>query len=203
MKISDIKKILQTVFIFVIFSLLFSSLLTYVYLITKKPIEDSEKEAKLLLINQILPLNKDFTISELIIEPNELLGNKSKSNISIIKVNNIPKSIILEAITHDGYSGDIKLLIAINIDGNISGVRVISHKETPGLGDYIDISHSKWITLFNQKSLLNTTENKWKVKKDGGDFDYMSGATITPRAVVKCVANSLKFFESNKSLFLS
>ena len=110
--------------------------------------------------------------------------------------------VILEAIAHDGYSGDIKLLIAIRADGSISGVRVLTHKETPGLGDYIDIAHGDWIKLFNDESVNKTPVAQWQVKKDGGKFDYMVGATITPRAVVKAVLKATQFFEENKaSLF--
>ena len=90
--------------------------------------------------------------------------------------------------------------------GRISGVRVISHKETPGLGDYIEIARNKWITSFNNTSLENPTDNhkgnhkdnQWKVKKDGGQFDYMAGATITPRAVVTAVHKALQYFAANQ-----
>jgi len=107
--------------------------------------------------------------------------------------------VILEAIAHDGYSGDIKLLIAIRADGSISGVRVLAHKETPGLGDYIDIARGNWIKLFNDESVNKTAATQWKVKKDGGKFDYMVGATITPRAVVKAVFKALQFYDANKT----
>jgi len=105
----------------------------------------------------------------------------------------------MEAIAHDGYNGKIKLLIAINRDSTISGVRVIAHKETPGLGDYIDIAKADWIKLFDQESLQKTNSDNWKVTKDGGTFDYMAGATITPRAVVKAVHKTLQYFEKNKA----
>ncbi|MDZ4212321.1 MAG: RnfABCDGE type electron transport complex subunit G, partial [Methylotenera sp.] len=89
-------------------------------------------------------------------------------------------------------------LIAIRADGSISGVRVLAHKETPGLGDYIDIAHGNWIKLFNDESVHKTPAEKWQVLKDGGKFDYMVGATITPRAVVKAVLKALQYFEMNK-----
>jgi electron transport complex protein RnfG len=79
---------------------------------------------------------------------------------------------------------------------------VIKHTETPGLGDYIDIAKSTWIKLFDGESLLKTSETNWAVKKDGGTFDYMAGATITPRAVVKAVHKALQYFEDNKATLL-
>jgi len=82
---------------------------------------------------------------------------------------------VLQVIAPDGYSGKIGLIIAIHSDGRIGGVRVISDKETPGLGDYIEIAKSKWITGFDGKSLDNPQDSDWKVRKDGGSFDYMAG----------------------------
>jgi len=133
------------------------------------------------------------------IAPNEQLGNRQPTLANIAKLNNKTAGVILEAIAHDGYSGDIKLLIAIRADGSISGVRVLAHKETPGLGDYIDIARGNWIKLFNDESVNKTAATQWKVKKDGGKFDYMVGATITPRAVVKAVFKALQFYDANKT----
>ena len=132
------------------------------------------------------------------IGPNDLLGNRISTIANIAKYNNKTAGVVLEAIAHDGYSGDIKLLIAIRADGSISGVRVLAHKETPGLGDYIDIAHGKWIKLFDDESVNKTPAKNWQVKKDGGKFDYMVGATITPRAVVKAILKALQFYEINK-----
>ncbi|MFC3395546.1 electron transport complex subunit RsxG [Brenneria rubrifaciens] len=101
-----------------------------------------------------------------------------------------------------GYSGIISLLIGIDADGELTGVRVISHTETPGLGDKIELSHGNWILGFNGKSLQNTTEKQWAVKKDGGDFDAFTGATITPRAVVKAVHRTLQLFQRHRTELL-
>lgn len=96
-----------------------------------------------------------------------------------------------------GYGGPITLLMGLDTSGNILGVRVLIHKETPGLADRIDIAKDDWITRFNQRSLANTTEKQWHVKKDGGDFDQFTGATITPRAVVGAVYQGLLFHARN------
>ena len=106
---------------------------------------------------------------------------------------------MLEAIAPDGYSGKIDLLIAIQTNGELAGVRVVAHNETPGLGDYIDIAKSDWIKQFDHASLAKYDAQAWQVKKDGGRFDYMSGATITPRAVVKAVHKALRYYEQHGS----
>ncbi|MDX1812458.1 MAG: electron transport complex subunit RsxG, partial [Gammaproteobacteria bacterium] len=93
-----------------------------------------------------------------------------------------------------GYSGPIQIIIGVDRSGEIMGTRVISHTETPGLGDKIEAKKDDWILSFNGLSLQNTAINKWAVKKDGGRFDQFSGATITPRAVVKAITKGLMFF---------
>jgi len=192
----------KTAFTLIAFAFVFTSLLAYVFNVTKAPIEKSEAAARLALFRQIVPKDmhdNDILKDTISIAPNELLGNTQPILANRARLNNKPSAIILEAIAHDGYSGDIKLLIAIKTDGSILGVRVLAHKETPGLGDYIDIAKAKWIKLFDKESLLKTSSENWKVKKDGGQFDYMAGATITPRAVVKAVHKALQYFEINKT----
>ncbi len=94
-----------------------------------------------------------------------------------------------------GYGGPITLIMALDASGNILGVRVLSHKETPGLADRIDIAKDNWITRFEKHSLANTSTQAWHVKKDGGEFDQFTGATITPRAVVGAIYQGLLFHE--------
>ena len=101
-----------------------------------------------------------------------------------------------------GYSGVIRLLLGIDANGSITGVRVLSHTETPGLGDAIDLSKSQWVLSFNGKSLQQPNEKGWHVKKDGGQFDSFTGATITPRAVVKGVHEALQLFQRHQNEFL-
>jgi len=191
----------KTALTLIAFALVFTSLLAYVFQVTKAPIEKSEAEARMALFRQIVPEdlhNNDLLKDAISIAPNELLGNKLPIVANRARIDNKPSAVILEALAHDGYSGDIKLLIAIKYDGSIAGVRVLTHKETPGLGDYIDIAKGKWIKLFDNESLSETSDAEWKVKKDGGKFDYMAGATITPRAVVKAVHKALQYYAANK-----
>jgi electron transport complex protein RnfG len=192
---------LRTAAIMLAFAFIGTLLLASVFNVTRAPIEASEKAARLSLFKEILPAenyDNDLLASQVTIAPNALLGNRLPSIANVAKQQQQTAGVILEAIAHDGYSGDIKLLIAIRADGSISGVRVLAHKETPGLGDYIDIAHGNWIKLFDNESLEKTAAEQWQVKKDGGQYDYMVGATITPRAVVKAVKQALQFYQQNK-----
>ena len=109
----------------------------------------------------------------------------------------------MSSIAPNGYNGPIHLLVGIKADGTLAGVRVVKHRETPGLGDVVEISRSDWILGFNDRSLSKPDEKGWKVKRDGGIFDQFTGATITPRAVVKAVHNALLYFEKNQVILFS
>ncbi len=109
-----------------------------------------------------------------------------------------PVAVIINAVAPDGYNGRIELLVAIRADGTLLGVRVVSHQETPGLGDAIDANKSDWIHTFDNRSLSNPDKKGWKVKRDGGVFDQFTGATITPRAVVKAVYKTLVYFDAHR-----
>jgi len=111
--------------------------------------------------------------------------------------------VILQAIAPDGYSGAIHLLVGIHADGRVAGVRVIGHRETPGLGDKIELAKSPWIRSFEGKSLSSPEAEGWAVKKDRGEFDQFAGATITPRAVVGAVHRALQYFDAHKAELLA
>lgn len=112
-------------------------------------------------------------------------------------------AVSFKFIAPDGYAGPINLVMGLDSNGEILGVRVISHTETPGLGDKIEIKKSKWILSFNGKSLDNVTYSEWNVKKDGGIFDQFSGATITPRKVVLAIKRGLEFYKSHREELLN
>lgn len=114
-----------------------------------------------------------------------------------------PVAAIFETTAPDGYNGAIKLLVAVKPDGVLAGVRVLSHRETPGLGDVIEADKSPWILGFAGRSLNNPPEALWQVKRDGGDFDQFAGATITPRAVVKAVRLALAFYQQHHTLLFT
>lgn len=112
-------------------------------------------------------------------------------------------ALVFTVVAPDGYSGPIKMLIGLRPNGEILAVRVIAHQETPGLGDGIDIKKSSWITQFHNQSLARTKAADWKVKKDNGSFDQMTGATITPRAVVKAIKTLLVYYRSHQHQLLA
>ena len=97
-----------------------------------------------------------------------------------------------------GYSGEIAIIMGVDTNGKLLSVRVLSHSETPGLGDKIDEKKDDWIYSFNGLSLKGFPESDWAVKKDGGRFDQFSGATITPRAVVKAIKEGLMMYDKHR-----
>jgi electron transport complex protein RnfD len=133
----------------------------------------------------------------------ELLGLSTSRNAYRATLNGSPSGIVLPLTAPEGYNGTIELLVGIDKDGTITGVRVIQHSETRGLGDVLEVDASNWILGFDNRSLANTDEVLWAVKKDGGDFDQFTGATITPRATVEAVHNALLFFAANRDTLLA
>jgi electron transport complex protein RnfG len=136
------------------------------------------------------------------IDDHELLGLRTDKRYYIARQDGAPVAVIFPATAREGYTGDLDLIVGINVDGTIAGVRVLSHRETPGLGDAVDRKKSRWIDGFIGKSLVNPTIDLWKVKKDKGVFDQFTGATITPRAVTKTVLQTLQYFDQNRHVIL-
>ena len=198
---TTLKHTLTTTGIMIGFTVLGTLVLASAFFATRAPIEESERQARLELFQQVLPTavhDNDLLKDAIVVAAGGELGNRNETLAYRARLAGKPSAVILEATAPDGYSGDIKLLVAVRADGSIAGVRVVAHKETPGLGDYIDIAHGNWIKNFDGQSLAKTADDAWKVKKDGGSFDYMAGATITPRAVVKAVYKVLKYFEGHR-----
>lgn len=186
------------------FALVTAGILAFTFLKTKDKIAEEERRAAQKALIEIVPLSRhdnDILTDVWTIPENKLndLGLKDIAQVHIARKFNQAVAVIIPSVAPDGYSGDIKLIIGVNIDGSIAGVRVISHKETPGLGDKVDLNKDDWILGFEEKSLQNPVTELWKVKKDGGEFDQFTGATITPRAVVKRVKQTLEFYAENRS----
>lgn len=183
------------------FTVIGTALLALTYNLTHDRIAQSEEYEKLKLIKQIVPTtayDNDIIKDTAQLAADALLGNDQETVVYRGRLKNQPSIAVLQAIAPDGYSGKINLIIAIRHDGRIGGVRVISHKETPGLGDYIEIAKNSWITVFNDASLEQPKDSGWKVKKDGGQFDFMAGATVTPRAMVKAVHKALQYYAQHR-----
>lgn len=195
-KASIFQQMFKSARVLSLYVLLGVGLLLAVKFITQELIDNAEKENKQAAFNEVLPASsydndplkdtKNFT--------NEaLLGSETPVSFYRARKNGKPAGVIFEAVAPDGYSGKITILIGVFPDGRISGVRVLKHKETPGLGDKIELRKSNWILSFNGMNLRDDNAAKWRVKKDGGIFDQFTGATITPRAVVKAVRKALTF----------
>lgn len=200
------KATLRTAINLLFFTLIGTTILALTYSLTSDRIAHSEETEKLKLINQIAPpalYDNDLIRDTLSLPPTPLLGTEKVTTAYRGRLKDQPAIIVLETIAPDGYSGKINMLVAITYTGTISGVRVVTHKETPGLGDYIDITKNAWIVLFTGASHTRYQENDWRVKKDGGQIDYMAGATITPRAVAKAVHRTLHYFEENRDILFA
>ena len=112
--------------------------------------------------------------------------------------NGAPAAALFVVTARDGYSGPIRLLVGVGADGNVTGVRILAHRETPGLGDGIEASKSRWAEQFNGRSLGDPSLERWQIRRDGGDFDQLTGASVTPRAVTGAVRETLLFFDANR-----
>ena len=164
-----------------------------------------ENERQLLLRNlyALLPMNRldnDIATDTLELPASTLLGTDDDSTVYRARLRGEPVAAIFNSIAPDGYNGKIHLLVGVYIDGSLAGVRVVKHAETPGLGDAVEIRKSSWIEDFAGKSLTNPSQDRWRVKRDGGDFDQFTGATITPRAVVAAVRNTLLYYQQNADM---
>jgi electron transport complex protein RnfG len=173
---------------------------------TREKITANEQTALRRSIEAVLPAtsyNNSILEDTIQVTDPALLGTKDSVLVYRARQDGRPVAVILTPMAPDGYSGAIKLLVGIRYNGNLTGVRVISHQETPGLGDKIEEEKSNWTLDFSGRSLSNPVQSKWKVKRDGGAFDQFTGATITPRAIVKAVRNSLQYFEDHRdALFM-
>lgn len=183
------------------FTVVGTAVLAFTFNLTHDRIAKTEEAAKLKLIMQIVPqslFDNDIIADTLTIDASKELGTDRPTTAYRARLQGKPSAAVLEAVAPDGYSGKISLIIAIREDASISGVRVVSHKETPGLGDYIEFAKNPWIGLFDGASHARYKEGDWKVKKDGGKIDYMAGATISPRAIVKAVHTAMHYYEENR-----
>ncbi len=191
-----------------LFALITALILASTDRVTEDRIAESERLAAQKALFEIVPLarhNNDLLVDlQPIPEQYWLaLGLDNGGDVHIARLDDQPVAAIVPSITTDGYSGDIAMIVGINFDGTVAGVRVVDHKETPGLGDKVELRKSDWILSFNGKSLNNPEISKWNVKKDRGDFDQFTGATITPKAVIHQIAKTLEYFEKDRERLLS
>lgn len=188
-----------------IFACASTGVVALTHYLTKDQINQQEQAQLLSVLNQVIPHemhdNSLYESCTLVRDPS--LGTEENLPVYMATLNGQPSALAIEAIAPDGYNGAIKIIVGIEQDGTVSGTRVLSHQETPGLGDKIDLRITDWILGFSGKQLTPENQSTWKVRKDGGEFDQFTGATITPRAVVKAVKNTVQFVNENRDRILS
>jgi electron transport complex protein RnfG len=188
-------------------ALLGTGLLAVVNQHSEPYIAENERIMLLRSLNEVVPIesyDNEILEDQMMVLAPEYLGSKKASIVYRARKAGKPVAVVLTVVAPNGYSGPIVLLVGIDYSGDITGVRVVKHRETPGLGDAIEIERSDWIERFTGKSRRNPGRAGWKVKRDGGEFDQLTGATITPRAVVAAVSGALEYFEHNRdNLFIS
>lgn len=183
-----------------LFAAVAAGVLAGTYALTADRIRESEQHRLLEQLQQVLPqgaYDNDIAADALVLDAPALTAG-GPMTVYRARRAGAPVAAVLSVATPDGYSGPIAVLVGITQEGRISGVRVLAHRETPGLGDKIDIERNDWILDFNGRSLSEPNARGWAVRKDGGVFDQFAGATITPRAVVKLVYRTLQYFEQNR-----
>jgi electron transport complex protein RnfG len=184
-----------------LFAVLGMGLVALVHNGTAERIAANERTVLLHTLETLVPAESfdNDILADTVTVHDSTLGTEQPVTVYRARRHGRPVAAVLSPVAPDGYNGAIRLLAAIRADGTLAGVRVIGHRETPGLGDFIDADKSGWILGFDGRSLNDPPESRWKVKRDGGDFDQFAGATITPRAVVKAVYKALVFFERHKA----
>ena len=204
---SAMKMAARTAVILFLFVVVFTGLLSGAYLWTQPTIAAAAAEEKMTLIDEVLPrasYDNDLLKDALQLPASAALGQDGPSTAYRARQHGKVSALVLEAVAADGYAGKIRLLIAFATDGAVLGVRVTQHKETPGLGDYIEPKKDKnkerpWITQFDGLQPASSEAHDWQVKKDGGRFDAVAGATVTPRAVVKAVRKAALYVEAHRA----
>ena len=182
-----------------IFAVAGTGLVAFTHQATADRIAANERNALLSSLHQMIPpdtIDNDIVNDTTVVSDHEHLGS-DETLVYLGRKQGEPVAAVFTSVVPDGYSGPIKLLVAVKEDGSLGGVRVVSHKETPGLGDKIEVEKDDWIFSFDGKSLGDPAIDKWKVKRDGGVFDQFTGATITPRSIVKAVKKTLIFYRDH------
>lgn len=190
-------------FILAAFALFTTAVIALTFQVTRDKIEEQVMAKKLASLNDVIPKSMhDNTLYADCIE----ITDKTMEGIQQVYRSSKGGQIngfAIETTAKNGYSGDIDILLGVTLDLKVTGVRVLRHKETPGLGDKIELSVSDWILAFNNQTYSKTNQNLWRVKKDGGQYDQFTGATITPRAVVNTLADTLNWMDNNMQQLLT
>ncbi|MFT5543790.1 MAG: electron transport complex protein RnfG [Glaciecola sp.] len=185
------------------FALVTTSLIAITFAGTKERIQFEKEKQLLTVLNELVAEDQhtnDLHLDCIIVNNESSLGSNNGQRIFRARQNEENIAAVIETTAPNGYSGEIKMVVAVNFEGVSLGARVVEHKETPGLGDKVDLRVSDWILSFANVPFGGENDKRWKVKKDGGQFDQFTGATITPRAVVNAVKNALVYYGANKEM---
>jgi electron transport complex protein RnfG len=176
-------------------ALLATVLLAGTYALTRERILAAEHRVQLQALAVVLPpahYDNDPIADAVQVQAEAWLG-QATATVHRASLRGEASALVLDVVAPDGYSGPIRMLVAVDSQGRVLGVRVSAHRETPGLGDDVETSRSDWITRFTGLRLGDPPAERWRLRRDGGDFDQFAGATLTPRAVVAAVRRSLAF----------
>jgi len=187
-----------------LFALLGSGGVIWVHQFTEDRIQGNQRQDSLSAIHKLLP--EQSYDNDPLAQPHAFSILRQgrpplPATAYALRRGTLPVATLVRLTTPDGYNGDIELMLAVRHDGSLSGVEVVAHRETPGLGDRIESRRSDWLSQFDGVSLENPSDPGWKVKRDGGGFDQLTGATVTPRAVVSAVHEVLAYLQRNPPLF--
>lgn len=189
-----------------LFAIVTAGIIAVTQTLTADRIQSNIDAAKSKALFEILPEDTHDNVlldDTVIITDPTLIADEGEGEAFIARKDGKAIAVILPSIAPNGYTGKIHSIVGVFADGSIAGVRVLQHKETPGLGDKVELKKSPWVLDYNGKSLDDPGTQGWQVKKDGGDFDQFTGATITPRAVVKSVHAALQYFNNNRDTLLA
>lgn len=196
-----LKTMKKSSLVLVLFAIASTALVTITFALTKDQIAYQQQQQLLSTLNQVVPKaqhDNELYKACILVKNQEALGSEQPMPIYLASLNGKHSGAAIEAIAPDGYSGEIKIIVGVDSEAMVTGVRVLSHQETPGLGDKIDIRITRWVDAFLGKTVDNLEDKSWAVQKDGGQFDQFTGATITPRAVVKAVKRAVWFYKTHQ-----
>jgi len=199
---SDDVSIWKSGVILAVLAAICTALVSFTHKITTVRIAANEQaylEQSLAPVLAGIPYTNNLSESTIIIELPHQLPGVAPVTVYRVYSDEVPVAALFVVTARDGFTGPIKLLIGIDNTGSITNVRILEHRETPGLGDLIESSKSDWIQQFQKASLATPSRNKWSIKRDGGVFDQLTGASVTPRAIVKAIKETLIYFENNRN----
>jgi electron transport complex protein RnfG len=193
--------VVKSAVILIALTAILGGILTLVARQTQEKIQRNADAWILQRLDTLIPAaahDNDLLADHIDVVSTDILGIADVVPIYRARLRGQPVAAVMRTVAPDGYRGPIELLIAIRYDGTLIGVQVIRHKETPGLGDAFEHRDIGWLDRFRDRSLQNPPQQRWTVRKDGGDFDEFTGATITPRAIVKATRRALEYYAANR-----